>query len=248
MLLLFLAATACELVDSGLGMMYGTILSPLLMLCGFAPRQVVPAILLSQAAGGIVASMGHHGRGNADLSPGSVDFKVASTIAAAGMVAAACGALLASRIPPTYLRAYVGILVAAMGILVLRPRHHAFSWSKVGALGVVSAFNKAMSGGGYGPLVASGLILSGSRSKSAVAATDLAEVPICAASLVAWLTIGRTFPGWRLYAPLCAGAIVGAVVGPLALSKMSSEAAARRTVGYLALVLGIGCAVGVLAA
>jgi uncharacterized membrane protein YfcA len=235
-------------VDSGLGMMYGTILAPLLMICGYSPRDVVPAILLSQAAGGIVASIGHHGRGNADLKPGSVDFKVASTVAAAGIVASVCGAYVAIKIPPHYLRLYVGILVTVMGVLVLRPRHYPFSWSKVGALGLVSAFNKAMSGGGYGPLVASGLILTGRKSKSAVAATDLAEVPICAASLIAWLAIGRSFPGWHLYLPLVAGAAMGAVLGPLALSKIRSEAAARRMVGYLALVLGIGCALGVIAA
>jgi uncharacterized membrane protein YfcA len=245
--LLFLAATACELVDSGLGMMYGTILSPLLMLCGFVPRDVVPAILLSQAAGGIVASVGHHERGNADLRPGSVDFSVASAVAAAGIVASACGAYVAIKIPPHYLLLYVGILVAIMGVLVLRPRHHAFSWSKVGALGVLSAFNKAMSGGGYGPLMTSGLILAGRKSKSSVAITDLAEVPICIASLVAWLAIGRSFPSWRLYLPLFAGAALGSAIGPIALSKIRSEASARRMVGYLALMLGIGCTLGVLA-
>ncbi len=246
--LLFLAATACELVDSGLGMMYGTILSPLLMLCGYSPRDVVPAILLSQAAGGIVASLGHHGRGNADLTPGGVDFRVASAIAAAGVVASACGAYVAIKIPPTYLRIYVGILVAIMGYLVVLPRHYGFSWKKVGVLGFLSAFNKALSGGGYGPLVASGLILSGRKSKSAVAATDLAEIPICAASLAAWLLIGRSFPSFWLYMPLITGAASGALLGPLALSLVKSEEKARRMVGYLAMALGIGCALGVLAA
>ncbi len=42
--------------DSFLGMMYGTVLSPLLILAGYNAKTVVPAILISQAAGGFVAS------------------------------------------------------------------------------------------------------------------------------------------------------------------------------------------------
>ena len=36
---------ACELIDSGLGMGYGTILTPTLLLLGYAPSDIVPTIL-----------------------------------------------------------------------------------------------------------------------------------------------------------------------------------------------------------
>ena len=44
-ILLIVSAALCEFVDSGLGMMYGTVLSPVLILLGFSPQDVVPSIL-----------------------------------------------------------------------------------------------------------------------------------------------------------------------------------------------------------
>jgi len=43
-----LLALSCEYIDSSLGMGYGTTLTPILLLAGFAPVQVVPSILLSE--------------------------------------------------------------------------------------------------------------------------------------------------------------------------------------------------------
>ena len=54
-LLLLSVAFACELIDSGLGMGYGTILTPTLLLMGFAPEIVVPAILFSELLSGFAA-------------------------------------------------------------------------------------------------------------------------------------------------------------------------------------------------
>ena len=45
-LAIFFAALACEFMDSSLGMGYGTTLTPLLLMAGFEPLQIVPAILL----------------------------------------------------------------------------------------------------------------------------------------------------------------------------------------------------------
>ena len=44
---------AAEYVDSSLGMGYGTTLAPVLLLFGFAPPEVVPALLVSQLLAGI---------------------------------------------------------------------------------------------------------------------------------------------------------------------------------------------------
>ncbi|HHR85253.1 MAG TPA: sulfite exporter TauE/SafE family protein, partial [Candidatus Acetothermia bacterium] len=49
-----------ELLDSSLGMLYGTILSPVLIIAGYDPLVVVPSILITQALSGFVAAIGHH--------------------------------------------------------------------------------------------------------------------------------------------------------------------------------------------
>ena len=50
-----------------------------------------------------------------------------------------------------------------------------FSWWRIGGLGTLAAFNKGISGGGYGPLVTAGQVLSGIRGRNAVGITSLAE-------------------------------------------------------------------------
>ena len=59
-LLLFGMAFICEFIDSSLGMGYGTILSPVLIIMGFDPLVAIPALLLSQAVGGFTAAIFHH--------------------------------------------------------------------------------------------------------------------------------------------------------------------------------------------
>ena len=48
-----------EYIDSTLGMGYGTTLTPLLILFGFEPLQVVPAVLLSELVTGLLAGFTH---------------------------------------------------------------------------------------------------------------------------------------------------------------------------------------------
>ena len=61
-----------KFVDSTLGMMYGTVLSPLLILIGYDVKSVVPAILISQAVGGFIASYKHHRLKNANFQTGTI--------------------------------------------------------------------------------------------------------------------------------------------------------------------------------
>ena len=71
--------------------------------------------------------------------------------------------------------------------------------------GRVSAFNKALSGGGYGPLVAGGQMAIGIKSKNAVGITDLAEAPICLSGFLVWCWL-QGFPPLDLAFAMCIGA------------------------------------------
>jgi uncharacterized membrane protein YfcA len=57
---LVIAGLVMEFIDSALGMMYGTVLSPLLVIMNYSVKIVVPSLLISQAVGGFVASWRHH--------------------------------------------------------------------------------------------------------------------------------------------------------------------------------------------
>jgi len=246
--LLILSALICEFIDSGLGMMYGTILSPLLIVLGFDPQSVIPSILFSQALGGMVATIGHHRYKNADFSIKSTDFKIASVIYLCGIVSVISGALLAVKMPKEWLQIYIGGLVSIMGLVVILRRNFTFSWKKVIGIGMLSAFNKALSGGGYGPLVASGLIISGKDGRSSIGTTDFAEAPICITAFLVWAILKQSYPPLDILVPLTIGAMIGASFGPYCLSKVKNNDKLITVIGWLVLVMGLFCAFNILKA
>ena len=245
MVLICLAAVIAETIDSGLGMMYGTILSPLLIMCGYSPSDVIPAILFSQAIGGLIATLGHHRHGNADFRFMSDDFKIGAAIYLLGVVAVFMGAGLAMRIPKEWLQLYIGILVSIMGLIVICRHNFHFSWKKVMAIGFLSAFNKSLSGGGYGPLVSSGLIIAGTKGKNSIATCDFAEAPICVTAFFVWAWMKNKYPDLNMLWALTIGSMVGGWIGPWGLSRIKTDGIVTTLVGWLALGVGITCACGI---
>ena len=260
-ILIVLGAFVCEFIDASMGMMYGTILSPVLIIAGFEPVLVVPSILLSQALGGFTASIFHQRFRNVNLALKTInpkviarklselgylesfkkgtskDFKVSFCIVSLGIVATIIAALTAISIPKAVLKTYIGILVLVMGIILLLCPVFKFSWNKMIAVGILSAFNKGISGGGFGPVVTSGQVLAGRDGKSSIGATTFAEAPICIAGFLTFL-ITKGISDWNLVILLSMGALLGAPLGALLTSKFKSEKRLKIILGLLTLVLG----------
>lgn len=243
-LIIFLIAIFCEYIDSSLGMMYGTILSPILILFGLPIVEIVPSILISQAIGGIVASFRHNYYGNIKLkNKDNQDFKIAMTIFLFGFVAIIIGVFASINIPKDITRIYIGILVFTMSLIVLINKKFNFNWNKIYFIGFISSFNKALSGGGFGPLVSTGLIVSGKESKSSIGITDMAEVPICLVGFISWYFINNTNMNIALIISLCLGSIIGAFIGPYSTYKIN-EKKLKMFVGILGILLGFFCIFG----
>jgi uncharacterized membrane protein YfcA len=137
-------AAVMEFIDAGLGMGYGTVLSPLLIIMGFNPIVVVPAVLLSQALGGFTASRFHHKLKNADFTLGKKDLKIVFLITVLGIVATVIGAIVGIKVSKSFMQNYIGILVLVTGSVMLLRSEFSFSWFKMVIVGVVSSFNKGM--------------------------------------------------------------------------------------------------------
>jgi len=257
-ILLILGGFLGEFIDSSIGMLYGTILSPVLIIAGYDPRVVVPSILLTQAMAGLVAAIGHHRLRNVDFSidngalkkrkgAGFInslkkamtrDSKVVIVVSVLGILAVVGASLVAVSIPEVALKTYIGVLVLVMGAILVSRSKFTFSWNKILGIGALSAFNKGLSGGGFGPVVTSGQMISGRGSKSAIGATTLSEVPICIAGFLAYLLRNR-MSTWNLVVFLGIGAIVGALVGPHITAKIKSEKGMKIGLGILVIALGI---------
>lgn len=235
---LIVFATIMEFIDSALGMMYGTVLSPLLILMGYNVKAVVPSILISQSVGGFVASWRHHRLQNANFQSGTTDFRVSTTIIWFGVFACIIGVFISASISPKILNTYIAILVIVIAVMVLWNKTLIMTAKKIYALGFISAFNKAMSGGGFGPLVAGGQLVFKDRSeKGAIGSTDFAEAPICLLSFFLWWLLNG-LPPMTLMVPLCLGSIIGGFFGPMALSKIGSKTLLKKGLGVLVLIQG----------
>ena len=233
-------AFICEYIDSSLGMGYGTTLTPLLLIMGYQPLQVVPAVLLSELITGLSAGFFHHKAKNVNLKFGTKDFKIAMVLAACSIFGSLIAVFIALRVSAFYIKLYIGVLVLSMGILILTTlnRTFKFSWKKITSLGLLAAFNKGISGGGYGPLVTSGQILSGVRSKAAIGITSLAEGLTCLVGVITYLAFTNHTIQWNLAPSLIVGALLSVPFAVFTVKRFKTYSL-KLIVGIATLVLGL---------
>lgn len=232
-------AFVSEYLDSGLGMGYGTALAPVLIILGYDPLTVVPAILISQLITDIAACAAHHRLRNVDLKFKSPDFKTAlllGTISSAGVF---LSVIIAFKIPKWLLTLYIGLLVTSMGILILATikKPMRFSWKKIAGISFLAAFNKGISGGGYGPLIMGGQMLSGVCAKNAVGITAFAEAVTCLVGFILYLVLGKHID-WKLTAQLVIFATGAVPVAALTVRKIDVDRL-KKYVGIFITLLGL---------
>jgi len=238
--LVFLAALACEFIDASLGMGYGTTLSPILLLCGFHPLSVVPCVLLSEFLTGLGAALSHHRDGNADFLRDRRTRGTALLLVSLSVAGTLTAVNLALYLSPFCLTALIGGIVLLVGLATLATirRQLRFRRWHIVLVGVVAAFNKSLSGGGYGPLVTGGQVVSGMTAKQAVAITSAAEGFTCLIGLLLYLLAGRTID-WSLAVPMTLGALLSVPLATLAVRRLP-EGNMRLAVGVVTVLLGLG--------
>lgn len=251
-----LIALLCQYMSISFGMGYGTTLTPLLLILGFSPLQVVPAVLLSQLVGGTIGGLAHHRLGNIELDfrrddnlikgrlrrlgylPRSFDSKIIFALAACGIIGVLVGVLAAVNIAKVAIETYIGAMVLGIGLIILLRRSHkgTFSWRSLIALGLLGAFNKGISGGGYVPLVTGGQIISGRETRSSVASTTVAVAIVCAVGFLSYLLIkGDVY--WMLAAATGIGSIIAAPFAALTVKKANTKKL-RLAIGLALTILG----------
>jgi uncharacterized membrane protein YfcA len=238
-LAIFLAALACEFMDSSLGMGYGTTLTPVLLLAGFEPLQIVPAVLLSELMTGLTAGLLHQRDGNVDFLHDARARKTTMLLGSLSGIGALLAVWVAVSISKFWLGLFITAIILSMGVIILLTRNRQVPYRAGGivTVGAVAAFNKGLSGGGYGPLVTAGQVVSGLPAKHAVAVTSVAESLTCLIGLLGYLAMGKSI-AWELAMPLTLGALLSVPMATLTISR-TSEASLRGVVGVVTLVLGV---------
>ncbi|RLI37091.1 hypothetical protein DRO66_04465 [Candidatus Bathyarchaeota archaeon] len=226
-------------VDSCLGMGYGFTITPLLLVLGFSPIQAIPAVLLSSLVGSLLSAYFHHRFENVDLSADSIHLRISLIMGGLGSIGSLFGALVALGISTFYLNLYIGLMVTTLGFFVLVSRRLKlrFSWPRMVAFGIVGAFNKGISGSGFGPIVTTGGLLVGLDEKATVSIQSFSEL---FASIVGFLTfvLSRAPVDVYLTLAMSIGVALSSPIAAFIVHKMPAEKL-RWLIALTAILLGV---------
>ena len=156
--------------------------------------------------------------------PRSPDAKVIFILAICGAIGALVGVFSAINIPQLALEIYIGVMVLAIGILILarRNREGTLSWKRLIGIGLLGSFNKGISGGGYIPLVTGGQLISGREVKSSVGSTIFAVTFACAVSFLGYVLIkGDIY--WTLVAAASIGSVIAAPFAAVMVKRIDAK-------------------------
>lgn len=232
-----------QFIDSAAGMGFGTTITPILLLIGYSPLEVVPSLLIVQIISGFTASLGHKQYKNVKMS-----FSPLNRFTRVTFVAAAIGctfvllsiflAYFAVEFSKFMITLYVSLLVIAVGIMALfekEKRGEKFKPKRFLGFAAVAGFNKGIGAGGYGPVLTLGLDLAEMEEKPAVGVSIFSESIVTVVGAIAFLSKG-TFD-LMLFPSLVIGSFTAALLSPYMVRHIP-EKKFERLVPFYALAIG----------
>lgn len=215
-----------QLVDGALGMAYGVISTSLLLGLGVPPAFASASIHAAEVVTTGVSGLSHALFRN-------IDRALFRQIVVPGVIGGVAGAWLLSGLPGEYIRPFVAAYLLLMGLLILgrawRRAPPKAQMRSLAPLGLAGGFLDAIGGGGWGPIVASTLMASGTHPRFAVGSVNLAEFFVTLAISATFLaTIGFVY--WQI--------IAGLILGGVAAAPLAAFVARRVQPRPLMLVVG----------
>ena len=238
-LFLIIPAFLTAVVDIVFGMGFGLTMTPILLLLGYPPHQIVPALLFSSMLGNLVSPFFHHKFKNVDFSLCSHHFNMSVLIGILGVLGSFVGASVSIGISDFYLSLYIGLLITALGLFLLlnKKLRASFSWLKLAFLSLFGAFNKGISGSGFGPITTTGMIVMGVDEKVAVSIQTFSELFVSIAGFLTFALAGSQI-AWNLLLPLSIGVVLSTPLAAFIVHKFESRKL-RTAIAIVTVVLGV---------
>jgi hypothetical protein len=218
-----LICAAFEFMDSAGGMGYGTALTPLLLMGGFDPKQVVPLVMITEMFTGIISGLIHGEFENVEwkFKPMNETTKLVVMVAITGMAASGLSITAVYKVLQLHkfwVQLYVTVLLIVMGVcsLLTAKTYLTYRPGWMWLFAFVGGFNKGVGGGGYGPVITVGGLLAGVPVKSMVAVTSFAEGFTCLFAVITWaaLITSGVVVDYLLLPSFVLGTVVAAVGAP----------------------------------
>ena len=207
---------AAQLIDGALGMAFGQISSTLLISMGVPPAAASAGVHTAETFTTAVSGISH-------IAHKNVDWRLFFRIAIPGVVGGVLGAYVLSNIDASTAKPIVLAYLGALGLYLLyrgvMHRHNEREPKIVAPLGLAGGFLDAAGGGGWGPIVASNLLIQGVSPRKVIGTTNTAEFFLT-------VTISATFIaslGWAAFTV----ATIGLLIGGIAAAPIGGFVASR---------------------
>ncbi len=216
MLFYILVGLVAQLIDGTLGMAYGISASSLLLGRGLPPAAVSATVHAAEVFTTGLSGVSHHYFGN-------VDRRLFWRLLIPAVGGAIGGASLLAHLPAERFRPFIAAYLLLMGGLIVARVFKTIPPVTVTThlipLGFIGAFLDAVGGGGWGPVVASTLIVRGNHARTTIGTVNAVEFFVTlAASLTFVLTIGLRH--WPMIAGLAVGGMIAAPLGAYACKRI----------------------------
>lgn len=206
-----------QIVDGAIGMAYGVTSSAVLLSTGMPPATVSACVHVAE-----VFTTGASGAAHWRL--GNVDRSLLTKLVVPGMIGGAVGAYVLASLPGDMLRPWVSAYLLVLGLVILRKAFSSRQQSaggpkRIAPLGFAGGLLDAIGGGGWGPIVTSTLLGSGSPPRTVIGSVNLAEFFVTVTiSAMLVVTVGITL--WPIVLGLIIGGIIAAPFAALATKHL----------------------------
>ena len=203
------AGFIAQVIDGALGMAYGVTASSLLLAFGIPPAATSATVHAAECFTTGASAVSHHAFDN-------IDRQLFRRLLVPGVVGAILGACILTSLPGESFKPYVAVYLLIMGSIIVVKAFKEFPpravTTHLGPLGFTGALLDTMGGGGWGPVVASTLIVRGNHVRTTVGTVNAVEFFVTvAASVTFFLTIGLS--NWQMILALAIGGLPAAPVG-----------------------------------
>jgi len=228
-----------QLVDGALGMAYGVVSSSVLLAFGVPPAAASASVHAAELFT-TAASAGSH------VWHRNVNWNLFARLAPVGIAGGVLGTYVVTSIDGAVLKPWIAGYLGLMGLYILyrglravRPieRH---STAIVAPLGAVGGFMDAIGGGGWGPVVTTGLIGTGGAPRQVIGTVNTVEFLLSAAVSAAFVTAILT-GHWDEAEDLSAylWPVLGLIIGGLAAAPLAGFVTKVMPARQLTILVGV---------
>lgn len=213
------AGFVAQLIDGSLGMAYGITASTFLLTMGVPPAVSSATVHAAECFTTGVSAISHHAFGN-------VNRLLFRKLIVPGVIGALLGAYVLVNISGEVFKPYVASYLLLMGGVIIVKAFREFPPRTVSThlvpLGFFGAFIDVLGGGGWGPIVATTLIVRGNRLREAVGSVNAVEFFVTlSASITFVLTLG--LGNWPVILGLAVGGVIAAPIGAWACKHLPTK-------------------------